>query len=166
MTVMAGLCLVLLRVHDAILLDLWLVVAIHRRDVFEDRGRAGACETLDDVYSRVSVIVLLGSRFVCRAVCRILTVLMSDGALGIDDSLLRCLHNAVGCVVGPAHDDGLLRCGGHGEGSEERDKEGGECKAHSAGGRKGSGVWIVSVVESGRGCFERRTVSVSGFSLR
>lgn len=31
-----GLCLVVLRVHNAVFLNLWLVVVVHRRDVVED----------------------------------------------------------------------------------------------------------------------------------
>lgn len=41
--------LVLLRVHNAVVLDLWLVVAIHRRHELEDGRRPSAGKALDDV---------------------------------------------------------------------------------------------------------------------
>jgi hypothetical protein len=61
---------------------------------------------------------------------RLLTVLVRDGALCVSDSLLRRLDDAVGRVAWPAHDDRSLGCGGHGEGGEERNEEGGQDKAH------------------------------------
>lgn len=75
---------------------------------------------------------------------------MRDRALRIDNRLLRCLDDAVGRLVGPAHYDRLLGFSGHGESSEERNKECSQCKAHV------SGVWV-------RGCVEvRRWVTLLG----
>ena len=127
--------LVLLRVHNAVVLDLRLMLGVHSRFVFEDRGRSGAGEALDDVcvdalavasspcflalYS--SHIQLHGESVASR--CRLLTIFVSDGALRINNSLLSRLNNAVGRVVGPAHDDRLLRRNSHSESSEKRDKK-------------------------------------------
>jgi hypothetical protein len=73
------------------------------------------------------------SHVIRRSHDKLLTVLVSDGTLCIDDGLLCRLDDAVGRVVGPAHDNRLLGCSRHGEGSEERNKEGGKCKAHAGG---------------------------------
>ena len=50
--------------------------------------------------------------------------------LGLSDSLLALLDNIVGCVVGPADDDGAVGCACHDEGSEERNEEGEDGEAH------------------------------------
>jgi hypothetical protein len=55
---MSGLRLVLLRVHDAVLFDLWRVVAVHRRHKLEDGGWASASEALDNVCGDELVVVL------------------------------------------------------------------------------------------------------------
>jgi len=96
------------------------------------------------------------------------TVLMCDRALGVDDGLLRRLHNAIGRVVRPAHDDRLLWCDCHGEGGEERNKGGAKCKAHVAGCRIAEVLGVVSLkwwIAAGVS-FERTTSSVSGRQMR
>lgn len=50
--------------------------------------------------------------------------------LGLSDSLFALLDNVVGCVVGPADDDGAVGCACHDKGSEERNEEGEDGEAH------------------------------------
>lgn len=61
-----GLRLVVLRVHNAVLLNLRLVVVVHRRHEFEDRRWAGAGEALDDVCRSVSRCFCLSVLFARR----------------------------------------------------------------------------------------------------
>jgi hypothetical protein len=137
----------LLRIHNAILLNLRLMIRIHRRHELEDGRRANARKALDDVCNRTSAFAIA-----LRIIYRLLTVLVRDGALCVSDSLLRRLDDAVGRVVGPAHDDGSLGYCGHGEGGEERNEEGGQDKAHVCRGVRGDGrVLEFSLMTDGGG---------------
>jgi hypothetical protein len=55
---MSSLCLVILRIHDAVLLDLRLVVVVHRGHELENRRGASASEALDDVCRDELAVVL------------------------------------------------------------------------------------------------------------
>lgn len=141
----SGLRLVLLRIHDTVLLDFRFMLVVHSRYVFEDRGRSGAGEALDDVCEDLlavassecfharhsSNIQLLGDCVASRR--KLLTILVRNCALRINNSLLGRLNDAVGRVVGPAHYDRFLGCNSHGQSSKERDKKGSKCKAHAFG---------------------------------
>jgi hypothetical protein len=124
------LCLVLLRIHNTVFFDLWLVIAVHRRDVLEDGSGSGASEALDDVYiaGQSSLSSILRS-FTAYPLA-LLTVLVCNDALCVNDSLLRCLNYAIRRVVWPAHNDRLLRRDSHGESGEESNGEGSKCETH------------------------------------
>jgi hypothetical protein len=55
------LCLVLLRIHNAVLLNLRLVVVVHGRYIFEDGRGPSAREALDDVYVVIPSLVVAPS---------------------------------------------------------------------------------------------------------
>jgi len=67
--------------------------------------------------------------------------------LGLSDSLLALLDDVVGCVVGPADDNGAVGCGCHYEGSEERNEEGEDGEAHYVLGDLELRLWCRKTVK-------------------
>jgi hypothetical protein len=59
---MSSLRLVILRIHNAVLLDLRLVVAVHRGHELENGRGASASETFDDVYRDELAVTLFPAR--------------------------------------------------------------------------------------------------------